>query len=248
MPLFIHILTMAYCHGEMQINLFLSALLHCKNEQLEPYIKYSITVILNHYLRKHEILKIKDQFEYEITLFINKYKQNKLPSSFSYNHEIQNRLTTRLSHQLYIQRCDPTYARKLLLFEFPKIWSYCTNNYTFTSQSKLKRQLKGEMLSHYASSVMCVNTDCKDCLNWLNPFIWKSCDRPRQGHIYDCYKLAKKSHRKMCRESMTRQNISVFRKLNNDLSCGRFKQFWNLVRKCKSNTSTSQNDISIEKN
>jgi len=46
------------------------------------------------------ILKIKDQFEYEITLFMNKYKQNKLPSSFdknfSYNPEIQNRLTIRL--------------------------------------------------------------------------------------------------------------------------------------------------------
>ena len=39
----------------------------------------------------------------------------------------------------------------------------------------------------------------------------------------------------------------MFRKLNNDLSCGRFKQFWNLVRKCKSNTSISQIDISIEK-
>lgn len=49
-----------------------------------------------------EILKTTDQFEYEITLFMNKYKQNKLPSSFdksfSYNHEIQNRFTTRLSH------------------------------------------------------------------------------------------------------------------------------------------------------
>ena len=39
----------------------------------------------------------------------------------------------------------------------------------------------------------------------------------------------------------------MFRKLNNDLSCGRFKQFWNLVRKCKSITSISQIDISIEK-
>ena len=29
---------MAYWHGEMQINLFLSALLHCKNEQLEPFV------------------------------------------------------------------------------------------------------------------------------------------------------------------------------------------------------------------
>ena len=123
-------------------------------------------------------MKIKDQFEYELIIFMNKYKQNKLPSSFdknfSYNHEIQNRLTTRLSHQLYIQRCDSTFARKIPLFEIPEIWnkwSYCTHNYTFTYQSKLKRQLKGEMLSHCTSSVRCVNTHCKDCLNWLNPFI-----------------------------------------------------------------------------
>ena len=73
--------------------------------------------------KKLQILKIKDQFEYEITLFMN--KQNKLPLSFdkifSFNHEIQNRLTTRLSHQLCTQRCDSTFARKLPLFEFPKI-------------------------------------------------------------------------------------------------------------------------------
>ena len=58
--------------------------------------------------------------------------------------------------------------RKLPLYEFPKIWnkySYCTHNYTFISQSKLKRQLKGEMLSHFASNVSCVNTHCKDCQN-----------------------------------------------------------------------------------
>jgi len=45
------LLTVAYWHGEIQINLFLSILLYCKNEQLEPYVKHSITAILNHYLK-----------------------------------------------------------------------------------------------------------------------------------------------------------------------------------------------------
>jgi len=132
---------MAYWHGEMQITVVLQKQTICK-------VQYnSHTEIL---FTKLEILKIKDQFEYEITLFMNKHKQNKLPSSFdnnfTYNHEIQNRFTTRLSH-FYIQRCHSTFARKLPLFEFPqKIgnkWSYCTH--IFTSQSKLKRQLKGEI-------------------------------------------------------------------------------------------------------
>jgi len=62
-------------------------------------------------------LKIEDQFEYEI------------PCSFgnvlSYNHDVHG------GNQLNIQRCDSTVARKLLLFEFPKIsnqWSYWTKN------------------------------------------------------------------------------------------------------------------------
>ena len=119
--------------------------------------------------KKLEILKIKDQFEYEITLFMNKYRQNKLPYSFDkvfcFNHEIQGRLATRQSNQLYIQRCDSTFASKLPLFEFPKIWnkwSYCVHD-TFISQSSLKKKLKTEILSQYASNVRCANTHCKEC-------------------------------------------------------------------------------------
>jgi hypothetical protein len=119
--------------------------------------------------KKLEILNIKDQFQYEVTLFMNKYRQHQLPYSFhkvfSFNHEIQGRHTTRLSNQLYIERCDSTFASKLPLFEFPKIWnkwSYCAHN-TFISQSMLKKKLKTEMLSHYANSVRCDNTHCKDC-------------------------------------------------------------------------------------
>ena len=118
--------------------------------------------------RKFGILKIKDQFEYETTIFMNKYRLNKLPCSFdkafSFNHDVQSRLTTRQSNQLYIQRCDSTFASKLPLFEFPKIWNKwsCAHN-ALISQSMLKKHLKAEMLSHYSSVVRCVNPYCKDC-------------------------------------------------------------------------------------
>ena len=41
--LFSHILTMANWDGEMRQNLFSWILLHCKNKQLEPCVKYNIS-------------------------------------------------------------------------------------------------------------------------------------------------------------------------------------------------------------
>ena len=78
LPLFSYILNVANWHGEMQQNLFWSVLLCYKNEQLESYVKYSITATLNQFLDNFRIWKIKDQFQHEITLFVNKHRQNKL--------------------------------------------------------------------------------------------------------------------------------------------------------------------------
>ena len=58
----------------------------------------------------------------------------------------------------------PTFASKLPLFEFRKIYnkqSYYAEN-PLISQSMLKRQLKAEMLALYAINVRLVNTDCKN--------------------------------------------------------------------------------------
>jgi len=66
---------------------------------------------------------------------MNKYRQNKLPRSFDelfpFNHDVQGGIMTRQSNQLYIQRCDSTFASNLPIFAFPKIWnkwSHCAQN------------------------------------------------------------------------------------------------------------------------
>ena len=44
--------------------------------------------------------------------------------------------------------------------------------------------------------------------------IWKSCDKPRAGYVYICYKLAKTKYRQACRTSFNTRNANSFRTLN----------------------------------
>jgi len=70
----------------------------------------------------------------KLTLFMNQYRQNKLPCSsdkvISYNHDIHGRLTTKQLNQLYVHKCDFTFANK-----FPEMWykwSYWAQNALIT--------------------------------------------------------------------------------------------------------------------
>ena len=75
--------------------------------------------------------------------------------------------------------------------------------------------------------------------------LWVSCDRPREGHIYDSYKLAKNMYRNTCRLAINTCNHNMLNKLNTFYGDRRIKQFWNLIRKNKQTQNKNSNSISI---
>jgi hypothetical protein len=120
--------------------------------------------------RKSNILKISDQFIYEVSLFMHDYTMNKLPLSFTnvfkYNHEIQRNYETRQSAELHIKRCDSNYAMKLPLYNFPVLWNNLIRNIDITqSKSLLKKTIKNTMISEYSANVSCNNPYCSSCKN-----------------------------------------------------------------------------------
>ena len=74
--------------------------------------------------------------------------------------------------------------------------------------------------------------------------IWKSCDRPRTGHIYTSYKMAKKAYRDACRQAVSGVLQDLTKNLNFLYKGGRLKKFWNQVRRTRNNGS-SCDDISL---
>ena len=69
--------------------------------------------------------------------------------------------------------------------------------------------------------------------------LWKSCERPRQGCIYDCYKSVKSAYRKVCRKAFNCASRKKFELCNNLFKEKRMNKFWNQVKQSR---RTSQND------
>ena len=73
--------------------------------------------------KKLNIMKLKEQYEYEAAILMYKFVHNKLPLSFKhtfkFHYEVQSSHLTRQSSLIYIKRCDSNFARKLPLFAFP---------------------------------------------------------------------------------------------------------------------------------
>ena len=63
--------------------------------------------------------------------------------------------------------------------------------------------------------------------------IWSSCDKPRDGYVYVCYKLAKTRYRQACRLAFTKRLRRSFHRLNFLYTINNSKKFWNTVRKCR---------------
>ena len=72
--------------------------------------------------KRSGILELKDLYEYQTTLFMLDYINNRLPlsfnSTFEFNHQIQNIHTTRQTNLLHITRCKYNFARNYI---FPHI-------------------------------------------------------------------------------------------------------------------------------
>ena len=118
--------------------------------------------------KKSGILKIDDQFEFEVLLFIYDYLNNKLPSSFQgkfkYNHEMRASYQTRQSNLLYIPLSKSIFTSRLPVVTYPRIWNtyYCPTSET-TSRAMLKKYYKSLLLSKYQAVIVCLNSLCRDC-------------------------------------------------------------------------------------
>ena len=43
--------------------------------------------------------------------------------------------------------------------------------------------------------------------------IWKECNRPCSGHVYNCYKEAKYNFRQICRKSVNKERKRIFEEI-----------------------------------
>jgi len=79
--------------------------------------------------KRSGILKLKDLYEYQTTLFMLDFINNRLPlsfnSTFQFSHQIQNIHTTRQTNLLHTTRYKCNFASKLPLYIFPHIWNKC---------------------------------------------------------------------------------------------------------------------------
>ncbi len=117
--------------------------------------------------KKSQILKLNDLYEQEVVLFMFKYMNKKLPLSFDRtfikNHEIQNNYSTRRANLIYIERCDSSFASRLPLYLFPKIWNKWCDRSLGISYNQLKRKYKNSIFASYTTAVKCNNPHCKEC-------------------------------------------------------------------------------------
>ena len=89
------------------------------------------------------ILRVRDLYESEVTLFMHDYTHHKLPSSFDntfkHNYEIQESHQTRQSNLLFIERSKSVFASQLPYYTFPIMWNkWITKIPECTSQNNLK--------------------------------------------------------------------------------------------------------------
>ena len=114
------------------------------------------------------ILKLRDLYEFQISLFMYDYCHNKLTNSFGsvfkFNHEVQPVRTTRQSDLMHIPRCHSQFSSKLPLYNFPIYWNKWSDiGIGLQSRSSFKRHIKAGYIDSYLSEVNCTNTNCMDC-------------------------------------------------------------------------------------
>ena len=73
------------------------------------------------------IMKITDQYTFQLTLFVFDFTPKYLPYSFEqtlrFNRDIPNSLATRQSDHLYETKGKTNFANKSSLYAIPKIWN-----------------------------------------------------------------------------------------------------------------------------
>ena len=113
------------------------------------------------------ILKLRDLYEFQISLCMYDYCHNKLPNSFGsvfkFNHEVQPVRTTRQSNLMHIPRCHSEFSSKLPIYNFSIYWNKWSDiGSVLQTRSSFKSILKSDIDS-YLIEVNCANTNCIDC-------------------------------------------------------------------------------------
>ncbi len=118
--------------------------------------------------KSSNILKIQDQYKYNVLLFMHQLKAKKLPSSFHYLHVdyFTNRQQPH-TRQINLANCKTprtTYAYLLPFHQFPKAWNELDTSYhEIISISRFKGKIRTTMINTYASIIYCTNIRCKQC-------------------------------------------------------------------------------------
>ena len=77
-------------------------------------------------------------------------------------------------------------------------------------------------------------------------YVWKSCNRPRQGHVYECHKRAKE-YRRACRCAVNSTMSRTYKALDALLSRRDVKQFWSRISSSRKQANGARSEISIRK-
>ena len=122
-----------------------------KKEPYDIFIILVIIAILTTLFQHSGILKLRDLYEFQISLFMYDYCHNKLPNSFGsvfkFNHEVQPVRTTRQSDLMHIPRCHSHFSSKLPLYNFPTCVYTGISEVTSGLACKLVLVLKGTLKS-----------------------------------------------------------------------------------------------------
>jgi hypothetical protein len=82
--------------------------------------------------------------------------------------------------------------------------------------------------------------------NRLYHYIWKCCDKPKSGIVWECYKNSRKAYRRVCRNSVNDKTNAVAGLINKLHKERKPARLWNIIRKAKKEC-VSDNAISIDK-
>jgi len=123
------------------------------NHHTEPLFKYN------------RILKVTDQYQYDISLFMHNMKLNKVPQSFhTFAYFTPPTRPTRQSHVANMTRARTTFSSHLPLHKFPQTWNALEQAVrAINITSKFKRVLHAYFINKYLENVRCNNIRCIQC-------------------------------------------------------------------------------------
>ncbi len=117
--------------------------------------------------KSSNILKIEDQYTYNVLIFMHQLKAQKLPNAFSYLDYFLNRPNQPHTRQINLANCKTprtTFTSLLPFHRFPIIWNDLdASNHDINSVGVFKRKIKASMIDNYANIINCSNNNCRQC-------------------------------------------------------------------------------------